>query len=311
MNEIITINTENYASMAKAMGLPTPSLGEKKTNILNRFRVWHQPTMGKDINSKGKEITTEVVDGGMYRLEVVGDRPAFYFAEKVKFRPFLQRFMYKKYTQFNNVKPGEKKGDYCKTIMADNLNMDLKDTSGTFNCGKPAGYVEDFHALPEATKILIKSIKRNRVVFGVVELINPVKGIDGKEVEDLSTFPVIWEIDNNDAFKALGEVYTKLARMERLPLQHNIELNGTNSHSTNTGSNYYTPIVNLDLTTKLDITEEDHKLFGNFMDWIKSNNDYTITKWEEAVAKKQDTISDEDRDTVNDFIDVEVDNENV
>ena len=51
MNEIITINTENYASMAKAMGLPTPSLGEKKTNILNRFRVWHQPTMGKDINS--------------------------------------------------------------------------------------------------------------------------------------------------------------------------------------------------------------------------------------------------------------------
>ena len=37
MNEIITINTENYASMAKAMGLPTPSLGEKKTNILNRF----------------------------------------------------------------------------------------------------------------------------------------------------------------------------------------------------------------------------------------------------------------------------------
>ena len=29
---------------------------KKKTNVLNRFRLWHQPTMGKDINSQGKEI---------------------------------------------------------------------------------------------------------------------------------------------------------------------------------------------------------------------------------------------------------------
>ena len=32
MNEVVTINTESYASMAKAMGLPVNS-GERKVNV--------------------------------------------------------------------------------------------------------------------------------------------------------------------------------------------------------------------------------------------------------------------------------------
>ena len=67
-NELVTINTDNYAAMAKAMGLSANTGESKKTNVLNRLRVWHQPTMGKDVNSKGKEITTEIIEGGCYRL---------------------------------------------------------------------------------------------------------------------------------------------------------------------------------------------------------------------------------------------------
>mgnify|MGYP003637383722 FL=1 len=167
MNEITTINEDNYASMAKAMGLPTPSVNtQKKASLLNRFRVWHNPTMGKK-KLDGKEFNTEVVEGGLFRLEVVGDPSTFYFAEKVKIRPFMQRFMYKRFI----MGVGDIPNAYNKTIMADTLNIDLKDDAGTFNCGKPAGYVEDFQALPENTKKLIKSIKRNRVIFGIAELI--------------------------------------------------------------------------------------------------------------------------------------------
>ena len=32
MNEVVTINTESYATMAKAMGLPV-STGERKKNV--------------------------------------------------------------------------------------------------------------------------------------------------------------------------------------------------------------------------------------------------------------------------------------
>ena len=66
MTELVTINTDNYATMAKAMGLPTSS-GEKKTNVLNRFRIWHNPTMGMG-QANGKSVKMEVVEGGMYRL---------------------------------------------------------------------------------------------------------------------------------------------------------------------------------------------------------------------------------------------------
>ena len=59
MNEVVTISTDNYATMAKAMGVPTMS-SDKKTNVLNRFRLWHQPTMGKDINSQGKGTVVRI-----------------------------------------------------------------------------------------------------------------------------------------------------------------------------------------------------------------------------------------------------------
>jgi hypothetical protein len=58
--------------------------------------------------------------------------------------------------------------------MADTmLNIDLKDNDGGFNCGKPAGYIKDFKALPDAMQELLKSIKRVRVVLGTVEMVNP------------------------------------------------------------------------------------------------------------------------------------------
>tara|TARA_R100000773_G_scaffold8417_3_gene8142 strand:- start:790 stop:1719 length:930 start_codon:yes stop_codon:yes gene_type:complete len=305
MTELVTINTESYATMAKAMGLPTSS-GEKKTNVLNRFRIWHNPTMGMG-QANGKSVKMEVVEGGMYRLEIPSDPSVFYFSEKVEFRPFLQRFMYKKFKQNRNAKEGDKQGGYVKTIMSDTLNIDLKDNDGTFNCGKPTGYVKDFQALPEDTKKLIKTIKRNRVVFGVVKMIDPVKGIDGNEIEDLPEFPVIWEIENRDAYKAIGDVFSKFAKMEALPLQHIIKLDGTKENKLNNGGSFYTPIVQLDTSNKLEISDEDHKVFGDLLDWVKAYNDNIIASWDTKVSERQGEVSKEDMETVEDFIDVEMD----
>ena len=308
MTELVTINTDNYATMAKAMGLPTSS-GEKKSNVLNRFRIWHSPTMGMG-ESKGKSVKIEVVEGGFYRVEDRSKEPSvFYFSEKVEFRPFLQRLLYKKFKQNRNAKEGEKKGDYIRTIMSDTLSIDLKDEDGTFNCGKPAGYVKDFQSLPEETKALIKGIKRNRAIFGVIKMIDPVKGIDGEEIEDLPEFPVIWEIDNREAFKMLGDIFSKFAKMEALPLQHIIKLEGTKENKLNNGGNSYTPIVQLDTSKKLEITEADHKIFGDFLDFVKAYNDSVISKWNDRVAERQGEVSEEDMETVEDFIDVEMDSD--
>ena len=48
----------------------------------------------------------------------------------------------------------------------------MKDNDGGFNCGKPSGWIEDFSSLPETMKELIRSIKRVRVLFGTVDMVN-------------------------------------------------------------------------------------------------------------------------------------------
>jgi hypothetical protein len=215
MTQITTINTADYAAMAKLMG----TAHEKTTSSsssLARLRINHTPIMGPaEVN--GKTVNVEVVEGGSYKLDIP-DGPTYY-ASSVKIRPFMQRFMHKRFIQGDAKNPNR----YIKTVMSDNLENDLKDNAGTFNCGKSSGFIKDWNALPKETQDLLRSIKRVRAVFGVVEMINPTDE-RGNAVE-LATTPFIWEIDNKDAFKEIGGCFTALAKQQRLPIFHTITAN--------------------------------------------------------------------------------------
>ena len=152
MTEITTIDTNNYAEMAQAMGIAHEGGSKKQqSSTLARLRIHHTPIMGEaEVN--GKRVNMEVVEGGHYKLEIP-DGPTYY-AKDIKVRAFMQRFMYKKFVMANGNTPNR----YVKTVMSDNLNMDLKDNDGGFNCGKPSGWIEDYKSLPDATKDLLKSI---------------------------------------------------------------------------------------------------------------------------------------------------------
>jgi hypothetical protein len=93
--ELTTIDTNNYKAMAKAMGIAHEG-GAKRTkgSTLARLRINHTPIMG-EAEVKGKTVNMEVVSGGTYKVEMP-DGPTYY-AESIKMRPFLQRFMYKRY----------------------------------------------------------------------------------------------------------------------------------------------------------------------------------------------------------------------
>ena len=289
--QIATLNAGNFAEMAKAMGMSQDmsSDGKAKSSTLPRLRIWSQPVMGQ-VEVKGKMKNMEVVPAGMYRLQLPDD--VYVYAENVKIRVFVQRFMYKRYDSKNNL--------YVKTLMADDLNGDLKDNTGGLNCGKPAGYIKDFQSLPEDTKTLIKQIKRVRVILGEVELVNPVDA-DGNE-KDMEVHPFIWEVDNRDAFKTMGEPFTQLAKQRRLPVQHWIEC-GTDERSIPTGAKFYLPTTSLDITTSIDLTEEDQTKFGDFLEWINNYNDYIVSAWNE---KRTEKVKAENDALVEDFIDIEV-----
>ena len=276
MNDITTIDTSNYAEMAKAMGLANEAPAQKKQGMfLARLRINHTPILGSD---------TIKVKGGTYKLEIP-DGP-MYYAESAVIRPFLQRFMYKKFIMGSGGKPNR----YVKTVMADTLNMDLKDNDGGFNCGKPSGWIEDFKALPDATKELIRSIKRVRVVLGTVELVN-AKDADGNPV-DVEATPFIWEVENKDAFKTVGGVFTQLAKMKRLPVQHNVTLN-TEERKLPNGNSFYLPNTSLDLTNVVELTQDDQEKFADFMSWVTNYNEYIINAYAEKASSKNDMDLDE------------------
>ena len=294
--ELATLNTANFAEMAKAMGMSADMAKETKakSSTLPRLRIWNQPVMGQ-VEVKGKQKNMEVVPAGMYRLQMP-DATCIY-GESVKIRVFVQRFMYKRYDADAK--------NYVKTLMAEDLNGDLKDNLGGFNCGKPAGYIQDFQALPDDMKALIKQIKRVRVLLGEVELINAVDS-EGNEVESTAT-PFIWEIDNKDAFKTMGQPFTMLAKQRRLPVQHNIEV-GSEERSLPTGASFFLPTANVDFTNQIDLTEGDQQKFSDFIEWINNYNDYIVNAWNEGSAKRQEASDDE---LVADFIDVETDEEDL
>ena len=292
MNQVSTIDTNNFSAMAQVMGMNADTTQQSsKASTLARLRIHHSPIMGQqEIGGKMKNV--EVVSGGTYKLEIP-DGPTYY-AESVSIRPYLQRFMHKKFVMGNDSRPNR----YVKTVMANDLNHDMKDNEGGFNCGKPAGFIKDWAALPDSMKDLIKSIKRVRALFGVVELVNPTDD-QGNSV-DVESTPFIWEIDNRDAFKTVGEVFNKLTKMRRLPPQHYVSLTTTEVPLPN-GSSFYVPNTSLDLNNTLDMDNEAQENFANFMAWIQNYNTYILSSWDENMHKNEEV----DTDTVEEFVDID------
>ena len=294
MNDIVTI-TDNYAEMAQVMGVANEGGNpqRKQASTLARMRIHHTPIMGEaEVN--GKSMNVEVVKGGTYKLEIPDGET--YYASSAKIRPFMQRFMYKRFVMAS----GDTANRYIKTVMADNLNIDLKDNDGQFNCGKPAGWIADFKALPEKTQELLKQIKRVRVVFGTVDLVDVVNS-KGEPVE-VPTTPFIWEVENRDAFKTVGGVFAQLAKMKRLPVQHIVTAN-TEEKKLPNGSSFYLPITSLDISKSIELTKEDQTTFGDFVSWVQNYNEYILNSWSENANRD---MGSDDIDTVDSFVDVDM-----
>jgi len=291
MNQVTTIDTNNFAVMAQAMGMNAESpKNTSKASTLARLRIHHTPLMGQQ-EIKGKMKNVEVIAGGAYKLEIP-DGPTYY-ADGATIRPFLQRFMYKKFIKGNENTANR----FLKTVMANDLNNDMKDNEGGFNCGKPAGFIKDWAALPDHMKELIKSIKRVRALFGTVELINPTD--ENGNAVDVDTTAFIWEIDNRDAFKTMGDQFTKLSKMQRLPPQHNISCT-TKEVPLPNGSSFYVPETELNLGTTLEMDNDAQEVFANFMAWIENYNTYILNTWDENMNRHEDV----DTDTVEEFVDI-------
>ena len=298
-NELITSNgSVNFADMAKVMGVattPTNSGTEKKTSQLARVKVLRESIMGtQDVN--GKKVKAEVVPAGSLCIRKT-DGEEIYMST-LSLRPFMQRQSYQRFQSFSPKKSAEtgKRGEYIKTILSDSLNNDLMDTSGGFNCGKPAGYIQDYSSLPEKTKAIYSQIKRQRHVFGIA-IVKDATDANGSPVEDFE-IPVLFETDQKVSFKNMGEPFNKLATMQHLPIQHLISFS-TEEKDKVSGGTYYVVTAKLD-SKSIDITVDDQITLQNFLDWISAFNTWVTDKYHE---NSKDKMSGGDKELIDQFID--------
>jgi hypothetical protein len=296
MSELVTLNdSANFAAMAAAMGMNADVKKDSKKSVLPRLKIDHSGVMGEE-EIKGKIKKVQVIDAGTYCLSTpTGDGDKKVYCQAPLIRLFNQRFMYKRF-----IKEGDT-GRFVKTQMATDLKVDLRDTDGGFNCGKPGGWVEDYKALPEDMKNLIKSIKRVRVLFGTVTMPN-AQNEDGSEADPVVDVPFIWEVDNKTSFKDMGAPIAQLAKNNRLLPQHNILLS-TKENALPNGSAFWTAVPALDLSVTLPLTDKDQETFASFNQWIKDYNEYVANAHKEAQNLTED---DAVKDIIDEFVDVEV-----
>ena len=111
--------------------------------------------------------------------------------------------------------------------------------------------------------------------------------------------PFIWEVENRDAFKTMGEVFNKLNKMKRLPVQHYVKAS-TEERKLPNGGSFYLPVADLDLSETLDMDNDTQENLANFLAWVSNYNEYIMGSWNEKMQQHQSV----DTETVEEFIDI-------
>lgn len=287
MSTELAIQNDLGMSLAEAIGVSTSGGAEKKSASLPRVNLMHNGIMGT-MDVGGKSIKTEVIPAGAYKITLGEDNVVYSVNPTI--RIFAVRQQWSKWDSEANA--------MLKTVMSTDLKGDLKDSQGTFNLGRPSGYIEDWNAVPQKTKDLIRSIKRKKIVFGMMTAPDATDE-NGNPVQVL-TEPTafVYEVAPS-SIKALDYAMTSLTRKNILPIQYTFKLGSEEGQLPN-GNAY--AIMTLGAGDKVDLAPEDQSTLKDFMDYIEYQNSYVLNLWEE---KNTAGISGEDADVVASFVNVE------
>lgn len=248
-----------------------------------------------EMEVRGKKMNVETIPGGAYSLKINDETT--YYSETVTVRIFMQRFFYQRYEKFE-VPVEEKDGRMFRTTMAKGLNVgDLKDNYGTFNCGRPGGFIKDYDTLSGALRDIVKNTKRVMAVFGLVKLNNPTDK-DGNPIEVDEWSPFMYHVKNRDSYKAMENAAKTIIKRNRLPIQYEVMLASDSRPLPNGELNFF---IKATPTNAVDMAPEDADLMRDFIAYIEEYNRMIATMWDKV---HRNDIDDDTRDIVDQFVDI-------
>ena len=291
MSNELAIAAERGQSMAEMMGVSAAST-QQSTPSIARVGMIHQPIMG-EVEFNGKTIKTEVLPIGTFTLVQGEDKV---YSNGVTLRVFAQRNQWQRWNSETE--------EMEKSVMSNSLNGDMKDSVGGFNLGRPTGYIEDFQALPEATKQIMRSVKRVKVFFATVTLDNPMNDKGEPVTGNYTDVPVVMDVKNRDSLRSIDAVLNGLNRKNLLPIMSTIKLSGVED-SIPTGAKFGR--IEAKLGSSVDLSDSDNDTLKDFMDLVEYMNGKVLDLHNERNDKG---LSPEDAAVVsdiinNDFIEVE------
>ena len=255
MSTELAVATERGQSMAELMGVSaTPS--QEYTPSISRLGMLHQPIMG-EVDLNGKMIKTEVVPVGAFTLKTGDDTV---YSNGATVRVFAQRNQWQRWNSDTE--------EMEKSVMSNSLNGDLKDSIGGFNLGRPTGYIEDFNALDDATKQVIRSVKRVVVYYGTVTLDSPMNE-KGEPLDKVESIPFVMDVKNRDSLKSINGVMNNFKKKNMLPIMSTINLEGVED-SIPTGAKF----GKIKATTgdAVELSSDDNDTLKDFLELIEYSN---------------------------------------
>ena len=288
MSTELSIATERGESIEHLMGVSSPSANTSSGPTLARL-TQIQTSLKSEVEMGGKKMRMDVLPVGTFCLKVSEDVSVY--AETVSIRVFLQREQWTRWNSEHN--------DMEKSVLSQNVNQDLQDSTGGFNLGRPAGYIKDWDALPEATKDIVRSVKRTRVVMGTISIGNALDS-HGEPVKDIYVdVPFIYDLKNNTSIKNLDKSLKSLSKQSLLPIMSEINLKSLTGTLPN-GNEY--GYLDTELGSKIELQDSDNTTLSNFLEVVQYTNGKILDKYNEKSDKG---LSKEDADIVGSIVDVE------
>ena len=285
MNTSISIiNDDDSALLEELYGSSNSASGKTQDSKLGVLKLVQTAKMG-DMEVAGKIHKTEVIPAGAYELYLNKEKV---YCINPRIRYLGRKSLWTYWDADENTMQ--------RSLLADNLNGDLKDTMGTFNVGRMP-YVKDWKKLSTADQAYQRGRKRTLLMMGIIDSDGECMDENGSPVEGLKHIPFTMEITNFDSIKGLDEVIGKINKKYNCTKGNVVDIHlGSERHE---GS---LPFSTMLFSIKKDAVPEtlaefisrERDTLISFSDWTKMRNTYVTDQWsrhnKEELNSEEETL---------------------
>lgn len=288
MSVELTVAADRGKSLAELMGVSETSSTQSGPSIA-RVNVVSSAIKG-EIDVGGKKIKTDVIPVGSYKITMGDD---VVYAESISVRIVAQRQQWQRWNSTTN--------EMEKSVMGNTVNGDMQDSVGGFNLGRPSGYIEDFNALPEATKDIMRSVKRVKLFMGLLTINEPMDETGAAISTKYDNLAFVMDVKNRDSMKSLEGALAILGRRNLLPIMSTLNLTGK-EESIPTGATY--GVITAAVGEQVELSATDNDTLTDFLGFIEYSNGKIMDLHHERSNRSMST---EDAELVGSIIDVDAD----